>query len=60
MSTNPAPICPKFIPAEGGGNINSTSKFEGIRFSLVSYNILAQVSETKFPIFQCDYSNSLF
>ncbi|KAH9753865.1 Carbon catabolite repressor protein 4 [Citrus sinensis] len=43
MSTNPAPICPKFIPAEGGGNINSTSKFEGIRFSLVSYNILAQV-----------------
>ncbi|KAK9232710.1 hypothetical protein WN943_022958 [Citrus x changshan-huyou] len=43
MSTNPAPIYPKFIPVEGGGNINSTSKFEGIRFSLVSYNILAQV-----------------
>uniref|UniRef100_A0A2C9UIE8 Endonuclease/exonuclease/phosphatase domain-containing protein n=1 Tax=Manihot esculenta TaxID=3983 RepID=A0A2C9UIE8_MANES len=42
MTTAPSPICPKFISIEGG-DIYSRSKRDGIRFRLVSYNILAQV-----------------
>ncbi|XP_021903085.1 carbon catabolite repressor protein 4 homolog 4 isoform X1 [Carica papaya] len=42
MSTNPDPICLKFISVEGA-DICSRSKSDGIRFRLVSYNILAQV-----------------
>lgn len=42
MSTAAAPIIPKFISVEGV-DINSRSIPDGFRFSLVSYNILAQV-----------------
>ncbi|KAM2020303.1 hypothetical protein EV2_023790 [Malus domestica] len=42
MSSTPSPKCPKFIPVEES-KICSISKADGIRFSLVSYNILAQV-----------------
>ncbi|KAJ9152407.1 hypothetical protein P3X46_025975 [Hevea brasiliensis] len=42
MTTAPSPICPKFISVDGG-DIHSRSKPDGIRFRLVSYNILAQV-----------------
>lgn len=41
MSTTPAPLSPKFVPAEKSG-ITSVSKSDGFKFSLVSYNILAQ------------------
>ncbi|KAJ6695706.1 CARBON CATABOLITE REPRESSOR PROTEIN 4 [Salix koriyanagi] len=43
MSTaKPSPVCPKFISVEGD-DIYTRSKPDGVRFSLVSYNILAQV-----------------
>ncbi|KAM2216363.1 hypothetical protein TB1_022423 [Malus domestica] len=42
MSSTPSPKCPKCIPVEES-KICSISKADGIRFSLVSYNILAQV-----------------
>uniref|UniRef100_A0A2P2LAG6 Carbon catabolite repressor protein 4 homolog 4 isoform X2 n=1 Tax=Rhizophora mucronata TaxID=61149 RepID=A0A2P2LAG6_RHIMU len=42
MSATPSTICPKFVPV-GGADIQSRSKPDGIRFRLVSYNILAQV-----------------
>ncbi|XP_044466612.1 carbon catabolite repressor protein 4 homolog 4 isoform X2 [Mangifera indica] len=42
MSTKPALASPKFISVEGG-DIHSRSKSDGVNFSLVSYNILAQV-----------------
>ncbi|GAV82740.1 Exo_endo_phos domain-containing protein [Cephalotus follicularis] len=42
MSTASSPIRPKFISVEGG-DIYSRSKLDGIRFRLISYNILAQV-----------------
>ncbi|KAJ8774152.1 hypothetical protein K2173_009583 [Erythroxylum novogranatense] len=50
MSTTPSPICPKFVSVEGG-DIHSRSKPDGIRFSLVSFNILAQayVKSSFFP-----------
>lgn len=41
-STAPSPKFPKFVPVEES-TIHSISKPDGIRFSLVSYNILAQV-----------------
>lgn len=41
MSTTPAPLSPKFVPAEKSG-ITSVSKSDDFKFSLVSYNILAQ------------------
>ncbi|CAN1140590.1 hypothetical protein LINPERHAP2_LOCUS11960 [Linum perenne] len=41
MSTTAIPMCPKFITVEGG-EIYSRSKPDGLRFSVVSYNILAQ------------------
>lgn len=41
-TTKPSPTCPKFISVEGD-DIYSRSKPDGVRFSLVSYNILAQV-----------------
>ncbi|KAF3951803.1 hypothetical protein CMV_022588 [Castanea mollissima] len=42
MSTTPSPIYREFISVEGS-DINSRSRSDGIRFRLVSYNILAQV-----------------
>lgn len=43
MSTSPTPMSyPKFISVEGV-DIHSRTKPDGLRFSLVSYNILAQV-----------------
>ncbi|XP_030948064.1 carbon catabolite repressor protein 4 homolog 4 [Quercus lobata] len=42
MSTTPSPIYREFISVEGS-DINSRSRPDGIRFRLVSYNILAQV-----------------
>ncbi|GAB4857953.1 Carbon catabolite repressor protein 4 4 [Ancistrocladus abbreviatus] len=42
MSAQAGPLCPKFIPVEQTG-ITSTSSAEGYKFSVVSYNILAQV-----------------
>ncbi|GMH09624.1 hypothetical protein Nepgr_011465 [Nepenthes gracilis] len=42
MSMEAEPLCPKFTPVEQTG-INSTSNPEGFKFSVVSYNILAQV-----------------
>ncbi|KAL3498108.1 hypothetical protein ACH5RR_040840 [Cinchona calisaya] len=42
MSTIPGPLIPKFVPVETT-EITSVSKPDGFRFSLVSYNILAQV-----------------
>ncbi|KAM3322691.1 carbon catabolite repressor protein 4 4 isoform X1 [Capsicum chacoense] len=50
MSTTPGPLSPKFIPAEKS-EITSVSKSEGFKFSLVSYNILAQayVKSALFP-----------
>lgn len=42
MSTKPSPICREFISVEGS-DIYSRSRPDGIRFRLVSYNILAQV-----------------
>ncbi|KAH8513693.1 hypothetical protein H0E87_006812 [Populus deltoides] len=41
-TTKPLSTCPKFISVEGD-DIYSRSKPDGVRFSLVSYNILAQV-----------------
>ncbi|KAK1554674.1 hypothetical protein Q3G72_015675 [Acer saccharum] len=41
MSTKPPLKCPKFVPVEGG-DISSRSTTDGIKFRLVSYNILAQ------------------
>lgn len=50
MSTTPAPLSPKFVPAEKS-EITSVSKSDGFRFSFVSYNILAQayVKSAMFP-----------
>ncbi|XP_019156701.1 PREDICTED: carbon catabolite repressor protein 4 homolog 4 isoform X2 [Ipomoea nil] len=50
MSTAPEPLCPKFTPVEKS-EIASISKSEGFKFSLVSYNILAQayVKSASFP-----------
>ncbi|CAN1140588.1 Carbon catabolite repressor protein 4 homolog 4 [Linum perenne] len=50
MSTTAIPMCPKFITVEGG-EIYSRSKPDGLRFSVVSYNILAQayVKSSLFP-----------
>ncbi|CAH9095144.1 unnamed protein product [Cuscuta europaea] len=50
MSTSPEPLCPKFIPIEKSGSA-SISKPEGFKFSIVSYNILAQayVKSALFP-----------
>ncbi|CAI0409839.1 unnamed protein product [Linum tenue] len=50
MSSTPMPTCPKFIPVEGG-EVCSRSKANGLRFSVVSYNILAQayVKSSLFP-----------
>ncbi|XP_055820832.1 carbon catabolite repressor protein 4 homolog 4 isoform X2 [Solanum dulcamara] len=50
MSRTPAPLSPKFVPAEKS-EITSVSKSDGFKFSLVSYNILAQayVKGTLFP-----------
>ncbi|KAG6687568.1 hypothetical protein I3842_11G078400 [Carya illinoinensis] len=42
MGTTPSPICREFISVEGS-DIYSRSRPDGIRFRLVSYNILAQV-----------------
>ncbi|KAK4557318.1 hypothetical protein RGQ29_007186 [Quercus rubra] len=42
MSTTPSPIYREFISVEGSDS-NSRSRPDGIRFRLVSYNILAQV-----------------
>ncbi|KAF7828475.1 carbon catabolite repressor protein 4-like protein 4 isoform X1 [Senna tora] len=42
MSSAPSPKIPKFVSVEGS-DIHSRSKPDGFRFSLVSYNILAQV-----------------
>ncbi|XP_050235194.1 carbon catabolite repressor protein 4 homolog 4 [Mercurialis annua] len=41
-AASPPPLCPKFVSVEGA-DIVSRSNLEGVRFSLVSYNILAQV-----------------
>ncbi|KAF3961172.1 hypothetical protein CMV_014176, partial [Castanea mollissima] len=41
MSTTPSPIYREFISVEGS-DINSRSRSDGIRFRLVSYNILAR------------------
>ncbi|CAI0440715.1 unnamed protein product [Linum tenue] len=50
MSSTPMPMCPKFIPVEGR-EVWSRSKADGLRFSVVSYNILAQayVKSSLFP-----------
>ncbi|KAI4372173.1 hypothetical protein MLD38_010442 [Melastoma candidum] len=53
MSTKtplPSPVLPKFVPFDGG-DVHSRSKPDGFRFSLVSYNILAQayVKSALFP-----------
>ncbi|KAF3679765.1 Carbon catabolite repressor protein 4 -like protein 4 [Capsicum annuum] len=50
MSTTPGPLSPKFVPAQKS-EITSVSKSEGFKFSLVSYNILAQayVKSALFP-----------
>ncbi|KAL4348850.1 hypothetical protein GQ457_17G019440 [Hibiscus cannabinus] len=37
-----APIVPKFVKIEGGGNGNGRGQADAIKFSLVSYNILAK------------------
>ncbi|XP_002519903.3 carbon catabolite repressor protein 4 homolog 4 [Ricinus communis] len=42
MTTAPSPISPKFIPVQAP-HVFSTTKPDGIRVRLVSYNILAQV-----------------
>ncbi|KAF8033463.1 hypothetical protein BT93_D2159 [Corymbia citriodora subsp. variegata] len=42
MGTNPSPVSPKFVSVEGA-DIHSRSKPDGLRFRLVSYNVLAQV-----------------
>ncbi|KAL5793095.1 hypothetical protein ACOSP7_001689 [Xanthoceras sorbifolium] len=42
IGTKPPRICPKFVPVERG-DISSRSTTDGIKFRLVSYNILAQV-----------------
>ncbi|XP_051151507.1 carbon catabolite repressor protein 4 homolog 4 isoform X2 [Andrographis paniculata] len=42
MSTTPGPLCPKFVPVEQR-EVTSIIKPAGFKFSLVSYNILAQV-----------------
>ncbi|XP_074268903.1 carbon catabolite repressor protein 4 homolog 4 [Silene latifolia] len=42
MSTQAPPICPAFVPVEQS-EITSISSSEGYKFSVVSYNILAQV-----------------
>ncbi|KAI4327922.1 hypothetical protein L6164_020331 [Bauhinia variegata] len=42
MSSTPSPVYPKFVSVEGS-DMHSRSKADGFRFSLVSYNILAQV-----------------
>ncbi|KAA8527989.1 hypothetical protein F0562_035142 [Nyssa sinensis] len=42
MSTTRAPSCPKFIPVEQT-EISSIRRVDGFKFSLVSYNVLAQV-----------------
>ncbi|XP_031253379.1 carbon catabolite repressor protein 4 homolog 4-like isoform X2 [Pistacia vera] len=41
MSSKPSLASPKFISVEGGDT--HSSKSDGVNFSLVSYNILAQV-----------------
>ncbi|CAN4128311.1 unnamed protein product [Withania somnifera] len=50
MSTTPGPLSPKFVPAEKS-EITAVSKPDGFKFSLVSYNILAQayVKSALFP-----------
>ncbi|CAJ2646938.1 unnamed protein product [Trifolium pratense] len=50
MSTSPPPIYPRFISVEAS-DIHSTTKSDGFRVSLVSFNILAQVyvKNTLFP-----------
>ncbi|KAK9757265.1 hypothetical protein RND81_01G152600 [Saponaria officinalis] len=50
MSTQAIPICPSFVPVEQS-EITSISSSEGNRFSVVSYNILAQayVKSSNFP-----------
>lgn len=42
MSAKPSPVSPKFVPVDGA-DIHSRSKPDGLRFRLVSYNVLAQV-----------------
>ncbi|KAM7277345.1 hypothetical protein ACFE04_019211 [Oxalis oulophora] len=50
MSTTETPIIPKFVSVDGS-DIHSRSKPDGIRFRLVSYNMLAQayVKSSLFP-----------
>ncbi|KNA23711.1 hypothetical protein SOVF_022520 isoform A [Spinacia oleracea] len=42
MSVEAAPLCPKFVPVEQS-EITSISSSEAFKFSVISYNILAQV-----------------
>ncbi|XP_061359868.1 carbon catabolite repressor protein 4 homolog 4 isoform X2 [Gastrolobium bilobum] len=50
MSSSTSPACPKFVSVEGS-DIHRINKPDGFRFSLVSYNILAQtyVKSSLFP-----------
>ncbi|KAK4490868.1 hypothetical protein RD792_001583 [Penstemon davidsonii] len=50
MSTTPGPLCRKFVPIEQS-EVTSISKPTGFKFSVVSYNMLAQayVKRSVFP-----------
>ncbi|KAL3844377.1 hypothetical protein ACJIZ3_001780 [Penstemon smallii] len=50
MSTTPGPLCRKFVPIEQS-EVTSISKHTGFKFSVVSYNMLAQayVKRSVFP-----------